>query len=535
MPCTCISDGNIVQQPREDESSKDPPISIIIGAVVGSIGLLICLAVTICLVICYRKKKQERSEKRNSAYSVTEKSASFLHPYEYADNGFSPEERKRSIENVYEHMTTSTSLSNEEKMKGLKSIPPTLPRRLPKPFGQPKIPELPAPKLPKLINDSAFLGDYIHMNVSSNLLSYDEHRETFFDIYDDTVVSTTPKSILPQDIYIEAFDYSSSGEKVYNIDSAGFNMCVPIYDDPSPLTETEAPKYVEWSNVTVLAKIGEGQFGDVYLAEISDIDTTELEDTQSKSLAAVKTLKGDYSPLLKQEFEREIKFMSRLNNANVVRMLGICNKKTPFIMMEYMSNGDLHMFLMKHYLPEINQDTPGGLIPADSLILQYIALQIANGMRYLASYGFIHRDLAARNCLVGEDYIVKIADFGMTQNLYNKAYFRMRGNAFLPIRWMAPESFFGRFSTKTDVWSYGVTLWEIFTLCRAQPYDEITDEEFITDAQNGFKKSMLKRPPSIPDEVYNVMTACWNYSPIHRPDFESVYNQLFDYYIQHSQ
>ena len=526
--CVYISGGNIVQQPRGEESSKDSLIPIIIGAVVGSIGLLMCLAIVICLVMCYRKKKQGRSEKRNSAYSVTEKSASFLHPYEYADNGISPEERKRSIDNVYEHMTTSTSQSKA----------PTLPPRLPKGFGQPKIPELPAPKLPKLKNDSAFLGDYIHMDVSSDLLSYDEHRETFFDIYDDTIITTTSKSVpprSPQDIYIEAFDYNSTGEKVCDADSDAFNMCAPIYDDPSPLAKTEGPKYVEWSNVKVVAKIGEGQFGDVYLAEISGIDTDELENIQSKSLAAIKTLKGNYSPSLKQEFEKEIKFMSRLNNENVVRMLGICNKRTPFIMMEYMSNGDLHMFLMKHYLPEVGQDTAGAVIPADSLILQYIALQIANGMRYLASFGFIHRDLAARNCLVGEDYIVKIADFGMTQDLYNKAYFRMQGNAFLPIRWMAPESFFGRFSTKTDLWSYGVTLWEIFTLCRTQPYDEMTDEEFITDAQKGFKKSMLKRPPSIPDEVYNVMTACWNYSPIHRPDFESVYNQLFDYYMQHSQ
>ena len=475
-------------------------------------------------------------------HSASGKPVSFLHPYDCVGDGIPPdEERKRSIDNVYEQMNTSVSLTNGENMKPARSN--NLPR-LPKTFGQPKIPKLPAPNLPKLQdNKYAYLGDYIIMSAASNSdsLCHNDNRETYLDIYDDTVISGTLKSIpqsSPQDIYCEALDCSFS-ESVYNDmddDTNVLNMCVPIYDNPSCLTQSEAPKYVEWDNVVVMGKIGEGQFGDVYLAETSDTNTDDLGDKQPQSLVAIKTLKGHYSPFLKQQFEKEIKFMSRLDNANVVRLLGICNKGTPFMMMEYMSNGDLHMFLGKHYLPEIGKDTAEALIPIDSIILQYVALQIANGMRYLASFGFIHRDLAARNCLVGEDYIVKIADFGMTQDLYNKAYFLMQGKALLPIRWMAPESFYGRFSTKTDVWSYGVVLWEIFTLCRKQPYDEITDEELIIDVQKGHKKTtMLKRPPFIPDKVHNVMTSCWKYNPIQRPDFETLYNQLFDYYMQHSQ
>ena len=313
------------------------------------------------------------------------------------------------------------------------------------------------------------------------------------------------------------------------------NMCLPIYDEPSPLTRDEAPKMVEWDNISILTNIGEGQFGDVFLAETIGIDAVELGCADTKAtriLVAIKTLKGNYSAGLKTQFEKEIKFMARLDNDNVIRLLGICNKGTPFIMIEYMKNGDLHMFLKKHYHPEIGKDTDTADIQVDIPILLYMGLQVANGMRYLASIDFIHRDLAARNCLVGEDYIVKVADFGMTQSLYNTSYFRMRGTALVPIRWMAPESFFGRFSTKTDVWSYGVTLWEIFTLCRQQPYEDISDEDLVYSAQKAQDRVHLKRPPLATDEVFNIMKKCWTYDENQRPNFDSVYDQLLNYYMQ---
>ena len=468
--------------------------------------LMLCLALTISVIIiiimCRRKNKQRKS---------------FLHAYV---NENPPKQRKCFIDSRYESMNMTCSRTAEN---SIKEVPPTVPR-FPKKFKYSK--RIPPPKIPKLQGDYAFLGIY---KATTSVLVPDQTSETYFDIYDDTV-STAVKPIpqLPQD-YCEAFDYSHHEEDPYN----RISMCVSIYNNPKPLAQAEGPEFVEWSNVKVVAKIGEGQFGDVYLAETSGVNDAEQG---TKSLAAIKTLKGDYSLYLKKQFEKEIKFMSRLDNANVVKLLGICNKGTPFIMMEYMNNGNLHMFLRKHYLAEIGQDTAEAVIPIDSnVILQYVALQIANGMRYLASYGFIHRDLAARNCLVGEDYIVKIADFGMTQDLYNESYILMQGKAIVPIRWMAPECFFGKFSAKTDVWSYGVTLWEIFTLCRNQPYHEMTDEQFIINVQKGCNRTLLKQPPFIPDEFFRVMTECWLYDSKKRPDFESVYNQLFDFYIQYHQ
>ena len=501
----------------------------------GGVGLLLCVILTICCIVCcYKRKKLKDKGESNSG---AEKSSSLFRPYEDVDNGLPPEVRKRSIDNVYQHMNTSVNSSTDGDTQDKHSNPPTLPPKFPKHFGQPKIPELPKPNLPKLQIDNEdvyeFLGEYVEMNTSlSPSLFPHNDNEILFNIYDDTV--TTPALQSPQDIY-EPLDYGQNPEETMQSDDNDMNMCLPIYDEPGPLTRDEAPKMMEWDNISILTNIGEGQFGDVFLAETIGIDAIELGCTDTKAtriLVAIKTLKGNYSSSLKKQFEKEIKFMARLDNANVIRLLGICNKGTPFIMIEYMKNGDLHMFLKKHYHPEIGKDTDTAEIQMDIPILLYMALQIANGMRYLASLDFIHRDLAARNCLVGEDYVVKVADFGMTQSLYNTSYFRMRGVALVPIRWMAPESFFGRFSTKTDVWSYGVTLWEIFTLCRQQPYEETSDEDLVYSVQKQQERTHLKRPPLAPDEVYNTMQKCRMYDENQRPNFDAIYDQLFNYYMQ---
>ena len=436
---------------------------------------------------------------------------SIYHAYEITDY------HKCSVENIYEKVNTTQCSTKKHK----ELVPP-----IPPPF--PKSFKIPIMNLHTQIKTTDNEG--VNKETEFELGIYDVIPEFQLDIYDDVIPiddAAEPQlsqEYLCEDIYCEAFDCNHP-ESAYSDSGNALSFCVPIYNEPTPLKRNEAPKLVEWSTINVLKRLGEGQFGEVFLAE-----TAEMGPTEPKTLVAIKTLKGDHSPTMKQEFEKEIKFMTRLKNAYVVQLLGICNKGMPFIMMEYMRNGDLHMFLNKHYISELGKDTEEAVTPIDVRILQYVGLQIANGMRYLASHCFIHRDLAARNCLVGEDYIVKIADFGMTHNLYNEAYFVMRGKAVLPIRWMAPESFFGRFSTKIDVWSYGITLWEIFTLCRSQPYQEMTDEQLIMDVQKGDKRILPNRPPHIPDKVYDAMAKCWIYDPTQRPDFGTVYNQLLDYY-----
>ena len=489
------------------KSSNSPPIIILTVAVAAaSLGLLFCIIVLICaIIICLKKKRN------NSHGQII---PPVLPIYDTVDG------RKCSAENVYEQISTTYRYSTIKRTESVPPVPPPFPKHF----------KTTASAVNLLKPEQMKINCYYSCAEFNKNFSGEEQIELQLDIYDDIVPLSKPQLIheyFCEDIYyLEAFDCNNPDNSASNRKSNVLSMCVPIYNEPTPLKRNEAPKLIEWNNINVLTKIGEGEFGDVFLAE-----TTDAVESKPKALVAIKTLKGDYSATMKQQFEKEIKFMTRLKNAHVVQLLGICNKGTPFIMMEYMSNGDLHMFLRKHYLPDIGKDIAEAVIPIHNVILQYVALQIANGMRYLASYGFIHRDLAARNCLVGEDYVVKIADFGMTQDLYNEAYFIMRGKAIVPIRWMAPESFFGRFSTKTDVWSYGVTLWEIFTLCRNQPYSEMTDEQLVNDVQKGGKRILLERPPYIPDKVHDIMLQCWMHNPTQRPDFGSVYNQLLDYYM----
>jgi hypothetical protein len=306
--------------------------------------------------------------------------------------------------------------------------------------------------------------------------------------------------------------------------------CFSIYADPQPLLRAEAPKEVTAGNVKELKNLGVGQFGQVVLADTIGLSRRDLGLSSSdynrdvSITVAVKRLKASAESHVKLAFEKEIKFMSRLRNENVVRLLGICPYGDMFIIMEYMENGDLNQFLHMHKLVAV-EATPRkkGLT---SKQLTYICSQIASGMRYLAAFNFIHRDLATRNCLVGADLKIKIADFGMSRSLYSMDYYRISGRAMLPIRWMANECFYGKFSEKTDVWAYGVTMWEVFTFAREQPYQDMSDQEVIDDAIKGPDRLLPPIPQACPAEVYEVMKRCWIDDPSVRTGFKGVHTSL---------
>jgi len=305
----------------------------------------------------------------------------------------------------------------------------------------------------------------------------------------------------------------------------------PIYTVPTALpTKEEMPLNVSGDNIREIHELGMGSFGKVILAETvglspKDLRMSKTDDDKSKSmLVAVKTLKSDAPSATREAFEKEANFMSRLNDRNIICILGVCHEDTPFIMMEYMEKGDLNQYLRKFQVLGTTDSESQGQITTSTLL--HITTQIASGMKYLSSHNFVHRDLAARNCLVGKNYLVKISDFGMSRSLYASYYYRIRGPSALPIRWMPTESFYGKFSQKSDVWAFGITTWEIFTLAKEQPYSNMSDQQFIQDAIKGNNRSLLAKPDMCPLEVYEIMLKCWVNDTSQRATFEKVFQLL---------
>ena len=382
-----------------------------------------------------------------------------------------------------------------------------------------------------------------HVNISDPIQSVyqniDQHPSTTSvqeaDIYTmpDTTNSHTVEtpSEISETVYSEPIQPSLFADAVGTADSEDLQPYGPIYTTPINLPKSKKVLLkVSGSNIKENCEIGMGQFGKVILAETvglsaKDLRLSESDDDKSKStLVAVKKLKSDAPNVTKEAFEKEVNFMSRLTDRNVIRILGVCYEDTPFIMMEYMEKGDLNQYLQKFKTLSTTDSEPQGQITTRTLV--HIATQIASAMKYLASHNFVHRDLATRNCLVGPNYLVKISDFGMSKSLYGSHYYRIHGRFALPVRWMSYECFYGKFSQKSDVWAFGVTMWEIFSLAKEQPYNDMSDKQLIEDALKGKNRILLARPDKCPLEVYMIVQKCWVHNSKQRATFEELFQLL---------
>ena len=284
--------------------------------------------------------------------------------------------------------------------------------------------------------------------------------------------------------------------------------------DPSKL------KQFSLDHIEYLSDLGEGQFGLVFKGAAVGID--DCKDPSERTVVAVKTLKRDCNESSKEEFNQEVAFMSVLDHPNVVKMLAVAIEEEPYCMIfEFMELGDLNQFLRK-IKPIDGSDEVHELKLCLEDFLS-ICQQVASGMSYLSILHFVHRDLATRNCLVGTGLVVKIADFGLARDIYSSDYYKVRGDAMLPVRWMPPEAVLhGKFTVESDIYSYGVLMWEVFTYA-LQPYYGYTNEEVIGFAKQGV---LLGQPEECPDHIYKLMLDCWNRNSEKRPNFNTIIKRL---------
>uniref|UniRef100_A0A8C1V2E8 Insulin-like growth factor 1 receptor n=1 Tax=Cyprinus carpio TaxID=7962 RepID=A0A8C1V2E8_CYPCA len=284
-----------------------------------------------------------------------------------------------------------------------------------------------------------------------------------------------------------------------------------LYASVNPEYFSAAEMYVpdEWEvereKITMCRELGQGSFGMVYEGIAKGVVKDEPE-----TRVAIKTVNESATLHERIEFLNEASVMKEFNCHHVVRLLGVVSQGQPtLVIMELMTRGDLKSYLRSLRSAEVNT----GILPLPPLkkMIQ-MAGEIADGMAYLNANKFVHRDLAAR-----------IAYFGMTRDIYETDYYRKGGKGLLPVRWMSPESLKdGVFTTMSDVWSFGVVLWEIATLAE-QPYQGMSNEQVLRFVMEG---GLLDKPDNCPDMLFELMRMCWQYNPKMRPSFLEIISSI---------
>ncbi|KAM4820664.1 tyrosine-protein kinase transmembrane receptor ROR2 [Thomomys bottae] len=302
-------------------------------------------------------------------------------------------------------------------------------------------------------------------------------------------------------------------------------MASPSQDMEMPLINQHKQaklKEISLSTVRFTEELGEDRFGKVYKGHL--FGPTPGEQTQA---VAVKTLKDKAEGALREEFRHEALLRARLQHPNLVCMLGVVTKDQPLSMVfSYCAHGDLHEFLVLRSphsdvgSTDDDRTVKSALEPPDFV---HVVAQIAAGMEYLASHHVVHKDLATRNVLVYDKMAVKISDLGLFREVYAADYHKLAGGAPLPIRWMSPEAIVcGKFSVDSDIWSYGVVLWEVFSY-GLQPYCGYSNQDVVEMIRN---RQVLPCPDDCPAWVYALMLECWNEFPSRRPRFKDLHGRL---------
>ncbi|KAK8780923.1 hypothetical protein V5799_017734 [Amblyomma americanum] len=280
-------------------------------------------------------------------------------------------------------------------------------------------------------------------------------------------------------------------------------------DERIKATLEEKQLLIDRKAVVLGSVIGHGNFGCVHEGYLHVGPGRDVK-------VAVKTLLHSYtaSEADRETFLKEALIMKDFDHPNVLQLIGLTVDKKAGLMVitPYMRHGDLHTYL---------RDERKDLKLPDLLIF---SVHVAKGMKYLTEKKLVHRDLAARNCMLSEDLVVRVADFGLSRAMYEKEYYTDRNpKTQLPIKWLAPESLAKSiYNHKTDVWAYGVLLWELMTK-GAPPYPQVDNWDILRYLDQGLR---MPKPEICPNELYEVMRQCWHHDPAQRPTFAELVDDI---------
>ncbi|XP_061600950.1 inactive tyrosine-protein kinase 7 isoform X2 [Cololabis saira] len=269
------------------------------------------------------------------------------------------------------------------------------------------------------------------------------------------------------------------------------------------------------SNLQTITTLGKGEFGEVLLSKAKAIVEGEEE-----TVVLVKSLQTR-DEQLQQDFRREAEMFAKLSHPNVVRLLGLCREAEPhYMILEYYDLGDLKQFLRISKSKDDKVKTQ----PLSTKTKVSICAQVARGMEHLSNHRFVHKDLAARNCLINSQRQVKVSSLSLSKDVYNSSEYYHYRQAWIPLRWLPTESVFeDDFSTKSDVWAFGVLMWEVFSHGE-MPYSKLSDDEVLDGLKTG--KLKLPVPDGCPTKIYKLMVRCWALGLKERPSFTDIVHAL---------
>ncbi|PIK41355.1 putative vascular endothelial growth factor receptor 1-like [Apostichopus japonicus] len=285
-------------------------------------------------------------------------------------------------------------------------------------------------------------------------------------------------------------------------------------------------KEISHDQVIIEQKLGEGEFGLVHMGKV-----TGMKKKVDDVVVAIKTTKVGAFDDVKEDLLNEMKLIAELgDHVNILCLLACCSMNEPFYLItEYMKYGDLLVFLRECRRTENSEKDQIYSVEEKQQFI--IARDIANGMTHIQEKRFYHGDLAARNVLVGEGLTIKIADFGLADDIYTRGYKRRATEQKIPVKWCSLETILnGICSSEGDSWSFGVLLYEIFTL-GGTPYPGIAPRLLVSQLKNGYR---MEQPGSCPDDIYDLMKRCWQEAPHSRPRFEHMFEEIGDMLMKRS-